>query len=118
MIDLQIRQQLAQYLANEISLKDFQDWFVPNTWELEKRTNNQGALDVRNTIDLALAELTNGHLSEDELQRRLLPLVQTYVVQINFSGFSASASFPEDFVKVQASQSALAYDITREVEYV
>jgi len=70
--DLQskIRDQVRRYLGRDISLNDFQDWFIPAAWSLEE-TENALAADLANEIELRLAEFTNGHWTEDELRSQL-----------------------------------------------
>ncbi|MBX3278529.1 MAG: hypothetical protein KF868_11060 [Acidobacteria bacterium] len=75
MLDLEIRQHLIDYLTEKVTIQEFQEWFVPATWDIDQ-TDNQSAKDLANDIELALAEFTSGHLDEEELHRELLPLAQ------------------------------------------
>jgi hypothetical protein len=67
MMDAQeLRGWVNRYLRGDVSLRGFQDWFVPELWELESSVDpivKSVALD----IELRLAEYTNGHLPESEL---------------------------------------------------
>ena len=74
--ELEIRRWLTRYLSGEISLREFEDWFVPVSWDVEK-TENNFAIELAHTIELRLAEFSSGHRSEDDLQSSLRPLVQT-----------------------------------------
>ena len=38
-IDAQIRMNLARYFAGEMTLDEFENWFVPATWDIERRGN-------------------------------------------------------------------------------
>ena len=72
-IENEIRRNLKAYLAGRLSLKAFQEWFVPATWDIEK----QAMPNVRRlvyAIELRLAEYTNGHWSPAELKDYLQPL--------------------------------------------
>ena len=76
-LDLDIRQRLVTYLTAEMTLRAFQEWYLPATWPVN--TRRHGAVeDLVNRIDLRLAEFTSGHWSEDELKEQLRPLVQNY----------------------------------------
>ena len=66
-----IRESVARYLRDEISLLDFQTWFVPHAWEILE-TGTPAAL-VASQLELLLAEFTNGDLTEDELRETLVP---------------------------------------------
>jgi hypothetical protein len=78
-IDLEIYNQLVRYLAQEITLEQFRDWFDASTWNIEQSGANQDALDLSAEIELRLAEFSSGHWSENELRSRLLPFVGTYI---------------------------------------
>lgn len=72
-IDLEIRDWLGQYLDEAISLRQFEEWFVPVAWGIP-RTANQGILGLVGEIELRLAEFSNGHWTEPELRAKLEPL--------------------------------------------
>lgn len=75
----ELRDHLTRYLAGEIGLQAFQEWFVPSFWNLP--TPEVAPMAAR-AVELALAEYTGGHLSEDELRDQLRPLVRTLSVQV------------------------------------
>jgi len=91
-LDLIIRGELIRYLVGEISLRDFQNWFVSATWNLEE-THNSLAQELASEIQLKLAEYTNGHWSEEELRRILRPLVQSYTVAITLGTQALPSTF-------------------------
>ena len=74
-LDLEIRDWLARYLAGDITLREFREWFTPATWNVH-RTGNDTAIDLVGEIGLRIAELTSGHRTEDEVRTLLLPLVR------------------------------------------
>lgn len=76
-LDLEIREWLARYLAGEISLRAFQEWFLPIAWNVEE-SENPGAVELAYDIELRLFEFSNGDWTEDELRRLLRPFVQNY----------------------------------------
>jgi hypothetical protein len=64
-----IRENVARYLAHQISLDDFQIWFVPRAWEVLETGAPAAALASQ--IELLLAEYTNGDRTENELRDAL-----------------------------------------------
>lgn len=74
-MELLIRDWLARYLAGQISLGEFHDWFIPATWDLGA-TGDASARTLAHQVQLRLAEFSSGHWTEEELQRQLAPLVQ------------------------------------------
>jgi hypothetical protein len=80
MLDTEIRERLADYLDDEISLGQFEEWFIPETWDVE-RERNEMAADLTRSIMRLLVMCSNGDLSEDELRRELLRIrTRTYWV--------------------------------------
>ena len=72
-IGLEIRDRLTRYLDGEISLRQFEDWFIPVAWA-SPQTVNQGTLELVGEIELRLAEFSNGHWTESQLRAKLEPL--------------------------------------------
>jgi hypothetical protein len=66
-LEFSIREQLASYLANQISLNEFEDWFFPETWDIDQ-TNDVALLNLVYGIKLLLAEFSNHDLTESELR--------------------------------------------------
>lgn len=67
MLDTEIRQKIADYLASEITLQDFQTWFVSSTWDMPA-LDNPRLIRVIGKVELWLAEFSIDHLTEDEMQ--------------------------------------------------
>ena len=63
-----IKDHLLDYLAGRITLEQFEDWFVLETWD-EKEADH-----LATEIDLRLAEHSNGHLPEDQLKEEFRAL--------------------------------------------
>jgi hypothetical protein len=80
-IDLEIRERLGRYLSRDISLHDFQSWFVPVLWNIEQ-TQNAEAIELAGEIELRLAEFSNGDWTEAELRSKLEPLVSMYRTEL------------------------------------
>lgn len=73
-----IRAALAHYLAGEISLVDFDRWFTPSTWDIERQADPE-AEALADEIDLRLAEYTSGHWTEPELRQKLRDLQPDWI---------------------------------------
>jgi hypothetical protein len=69
-LDIAIREQLARYLANEISLRDFKEWFFCETWDVDQKAG-PALTDFIYGIKLDLAEFSHGDWTESELHRLL-----------------------------------------------
>lgn len=67
MLVKEIRQKISEYLSEALSLRQFQEWFVPATWDIHQAGIQEEVL-LTGKVELWLAELTSGHLTEDELK--------------------------------------------------
>lgn len=69
----EIREWLERYVKSQVSLEEFEDWFLPATWDDSKTDGRvrQLAAEVR----LYLAEVDRGDRSEEQLRRALAELV-------------------------------------------
>ena len=77
--ELEIHEHLSSYLANKISLHEFEDWFFPKTWDLDK-LDEPALLDLVYQVKLNWAEYSDGDLSEKEFRSMLLSLAQSYTI--------------------------------------
>jgi len=75
----EIREQLARYLAGQSTLNEFQDWFVPRSWNFHKNAD-PSLQRLVSSVELAIAEFTNGDWSSQELRGILNLLLKTYEV--------------------------------------
>jgi hypothetical protein len=73
LLDLEIYAWIARYLNGSANLDEFEDWFVPATWEVE-RSGNLPAVDVANPVRAALAELSADAMDESEFRALLASL--------------------------------------------
>jgi hypothetical protein len=64
--DLEIRAQLSRYLAGTRTLDEFEDWFIPATWSIE-REGGSGARLV-SEIRSMLFRLSTGEASEADFR--------------------------------------------------
>lgn len=74
MLDLQIREQIAGYVAGEIEAPELENWLEDQAWDLEEDPARQLAAEALRL----LAEWTNGDWPENELRARLGDLSRTY----------------------------------------
>jgi hypothetical protein len=65
----EILRHLADYVSGVTSREQFEDWFVPTAWNVDK--SDLSGYQLSNLIFLALAEFDNGHLDEAELKTQL-----------------------------------------------
>ena len=65
----ELRQELTRYLKGQCTLKDFEDWFVPRSWNFNQNSN-PSLLKLVSQIELSLAEFSNGDWTEKELRQQ------------------------------------------------
>jgi hypothetical protein len=72
-LDYNIREQLADYLAGKISLREFEDWVFSETWDIDEidNTDDRTPVDLVYGIKLRLAEFSHGDWTEAELHSML-----------------------------------------------
>ena len=66
-LEQDIREQLRRYIDGQISLREFDAWFVPATRAVD-RTGPPEAIDLTYEVFLRLAEYSNGDWTEAELK--------------------------------------------------
>ena len=66
----QIRSQLALALARKMSLDQFEDWFVQNTWNIHASGSKEAEV-LTFAIEDLLSEYTSAHISEQALRSEL-----------------------------------------------
>lgn len=81
-LDSTIREKLSAYLAKEISLREFEDWFFPETWEVDQ-PDDFSLINLVYGIKLRLAEFSHSDWTEDELRDWLRPFVESFEVTVN-----------------------------------
>jgi hypothetical protein len=80
-LDQEVYSQLVRYLANQLPLTEFRDWFDQNTWEVDQ-SGNPEAMRLASAIELRLAEFSTGHWTEDELRQQLRPLTEVCEMEL------------------------------------
>lgn len=73
-LDSQIRPRLAHSLMGDATLRQFDEWFVPATWDVDK-AGDQPTIDLTYEIILPLAEFSNGDCTDPQLKGLRRPLV-------------------------------------------
>jgi len=59
-----------RYLNSKIPIEEFQEWFIPLSWDIEKIAD-ANVRELVCAIDLEIAEFTGGYLSEKDLRYNL-----------------------------------------------
>ena len=88
--ELHIRQKLSGWLDGQISLCQFEAWFVPATWDAHQSSASTKALV--DDIELNLFEYSDGYMTQEELRLALLALVQSPSTSASFLAMAATAS--------------------------
>ena len=88
-LEFEIRDHVARYLNGDIPIDEFRDWLVSRTWDVE-RCGHPGVIDLVGEIELAYAELANGHRTEDEFRSLLRPMVSDYACSVPAHGSSVT----------------------------
>jgi hypothetical protein len=78
--EFELRQELGRYLKGQCTLKEFEDWFVPRSWDFNQNSNPSLQKLVAQ-VELSLAEFSNGDWSEKELRQQLGILMTNYEIQ-------------------------------------
>ena len=79
--EAEVRQRALAFLENEVSLDDFEDWLVARSWNMH-RDSAPSAQDLVSSIELALSEHSNGHISESELRRELVSFLREIFISV------------------------------------
>jgi len=107
-LEFEIRDHLLSYLAGEISLHDFEDWFFAKTWDIDK-SGDPGLLNLVYQIKLDWAEFSNGDWSEEELRSMLKSLTERITISpppIRLIYGTSSKNFPLLPLSIRSDRSA------------
>lgn len=63
----QIYHKIADYILEEITLKELEDWLIPATWNLHQESDRQ-VVDLANEVVLLLMEYSNDHRTKSEIK--------------------------------------------------
>lgn len=72
-----LQQTLNDYLAKRMTFQEFQDWFVPTTWDLDE-SSPLALQKLVYRIELLMAEYTGAYWTEDEFRKRLAAEVYAF----------------------------------------
>jgi hypothetical protein len=101
----QIKERLALYLANRLSLGQFEDWFIPNTRDIRK-TRSEAAMALTFAIEGTLSEYLSQILDERELRGELAQILgaENKIIEIGSAPHFVLkySSSPAAFVPVSA----------------
>lgn len=112
-----IRKNLANYLAKKISLSEFEDWFVQNSWDSQKAGNLE-LRELVHTIELRLSEFSSGHLTEQGLYKELLPFVTSISTSVLFGNVPINTPMGMDIKWLEVGRILFADPAHRESSVV
>jgi hypothetical protein len=105
--ETEVRRELVRLLENGVSLADFQDWLVSRSWNMHK-DSSPTAQSLVSTVELALAEHSNGDLTETELRTRLWAVLRNIVVELDLSVSPGNKVITASSGQVRQAQGKLA----------
>lgn len=83
LLDLEIYAWIARYLRGAATLDEFEDWFIPETWHVE-RSGNVPAAELADPIRIALADIAGDEMTEDEFKALLASLEKRRTDRVRF----------------------------------
>lgn len=75
-LDRAIRHQASLYVGGSCSLSQFEDWFLPQVWDVEE-SDSPDAEDLAKAIMASLSEFSSGLVNEEGLKDQLRPLLRS-----------------------------------------
>lgn len=103
----EINNRLSTYLAGQVSLSDFHNWFIPATWNIDSESDRVKRIAHR--LQLLLAEFSNGDWSEEELRSNFWDVLNrpsiTVIVGDSLPIVAATTSITRKVGTVRAVQS-------------
>jgi hypothetical protein len=86
-----IRDHIYHYIKEDLTLNDFQAWFVPATWNIH-RTGDLSTEEMASEILGRLAEYLNGDWSQDEFKDILRRIAQNITISLERQVITSSDS--------------------------
>jgi siroheme synthase (precorrin-2 oxidase/ferrochelatase) len=77
MLANEIRDQIASYLSNKISLEQFENWIAQHTWNIH-RFGDPAVEQRAFQIEAKLAEYSAGHIDEAALRQELAAMLPSH----------------------------------------
>jgi len=115
MVSLEIRNKLIQYIDEEITLEQLEDWLVPNLPKYLKYFDSTDS-DIISAVELGLAEINNRNWTEEKLRSYLSDALLELIVLIHFDGVQDNAIISGSSNKtsgIQFSNASFEYSMTR-----
>lgn len=93
----ELKKRLGDWLDGKLSLREFEEWFVPATWDAHK-SGDREAESLVDEIELNLSEYTDRVISHEELRTRLRRELANAVRSFAVPGDAAVSVDPIDLV--------------------
>lgn len=75
-LEQRIKSHIRLYLTGNITLDEFTEWFITETWDVEQQTNSKETKELIYEIDNALIQLSQEHISQDEFKDILSSFIE------------------------------------------
>jgi hypothetical protein len=108
LIDLEIYAWIARYLRGAATVEEFEDWFVPATWDVD-RSGNSAAREIADAVSGALVELSAGEIDDAHFKSELEALASKRTARIRIFTAFVSDQHEEPLsktIKVEAPAAA------------
>jgi hypothetical protein len=110
--EAEVRNRIAALASGQLSLVDFERWLGPASRNMHADSLPE-AIDLVSSIHLLLSERDHGDLSDDELQRELLNLVDS---EIGFVEVVLSVELAASVVRARSASNAATFpEFSREI---
>ena len=83
MSNFQIREQMAEFINKRLSLQEFEEWLVRNTWNVHS-FESQAAEDLAADVEELLARYSSAHLSLSDIRENFATLLHANNVVIDY----------------------------------
>ena len=110
----EIRGRLAEYLDREVGLREFEDWLVPNTWNIHL-SGSKAAEILSSSIEERISAYLNHYISESRLREELSALAYHDTKLMNAqpqSDVAWSSSMSSRTSRVGSSQPSAGFGLT------
>jgi hypothetical protein len=71
----EIRDKAVAFVAGKLSLRQFEDWFVPGTWD-QHQVDDPEAESLADSIELSISEYTDGLSSDAQLRQEIAEAIR------------------------------------------
>src|SRR5258708_113549 len=111
-LERRVRQRLARFVTGQESLRKFNAWFIPATWDVD-----QAAASLRDLVygvKARLDEYDDGYVTKDQLKQKLSLILQSYRL---FNENIAANSSSRNFILANASSRRGVFPVRRGAQY-